>query len=99
MVRIIRTALVITACAASGALLIQSATRASAASPCSTTFNCWKGPGWYQEYGDDEGGAIYAGPFASRAECEQALPEDDDQYEYTCFEYLTQPSEDVPPKH
>lgn len=65
--------------------------------PCSTTFNCWTGPGWYQEYGDDEGGAIYAGPFANRAECERYLPPDDDRYEYTCFEYLTQPSEDVRP--
>lgn len=58
---------------------------------CTTAYNCWNGAGWYEE---DEGG-LYAGPFASRVECEHVLLAEGHSFEdYDCFEYSVQPQFD-----
>jgi hypothetical protein len=96
MVRSIGTALAVTACAAFGALVLRGGMPAYAATDdasmrCSTFYNCWKGPGWYEE---DEGG-ILAGPFASRVACEHAILAEGLSFEdVDCVEYLEQPKWD-----
>lgn len=100
MIRFVRAALAVIACAASGGFLVFFCLPAYATSEdpplrCYTMEACWKGSGWYMAY-DDEGPAIFAGPFGTLDECTSLLPTGDkwSSFEFDCILLETQPKWD-----
>ena len=47
----------------------------------------WKSPGWYQVADTIVGPFVWAGPYDSRESCEQVLPANEEDADYSC-EYL-----------
>jgi len=51
----------------------------------------WSGPGWYQVIDAKDAGWLWAGPFASKPECERTLPPNDSGAEFYCAHFPDDP--------
>jgi len=51
----------------------------------------WTGPGWYQVIDAKDAGWLWAGPFASKPDCERTLPPSDAGAEFYCAHFPDDP--------